>query len=244
MLCPPLLPRFVQKGSSRLSLSRLRFSSTTHNADSEQVVITEIESGIFHVELNRADKMNALDMKMFEQLSETAQKLKRNKSVRVVVLSGRGRAFCTGLDVKSMVSQLSASSKLLDKPAGTEYSNIAQDVAYLWRTLPVPVIASLHGMTFGGGLQIALGADFRFSTSDCKMSIMEAKWGIIPDMSAAVTLRELVRMDVAKELTMTGRIFPASEGYEYGLVTRYYFSIFLIIKKSVCHLYFTSLLGV
>lgn len=185
-----------------------------------RLIVEEAESGIFHVQLNRPDKMNALDLGMFQELSALALSLKENKSIRVVILSGKGRAFCTGLDVKSMVPNLSASSKLLDKPAATEHSNMAQDAAYLWRQLPVPVIACLHGMVFGGGLQIALGADFRIATPDCKMSIMEAKWGIIPDMSAAVTLRELVRMDVAKELTMTGRIFPASEGLGYGLVTR------------------------
>jgi enoyl-CoA hydratase/carnithine racemase len=103
--------------------------------------------------------------------------------VRVVILSGAGKAFCTGLDIKSVGSQPSNFSKLLEKPASTPISNLAQDVGYLWRQLPCPVIASLHGMCYGGGLQIALGADFRIATPDCKLSIMEAKWGLIPGQS-------------------------------------------------------------
>ena len=116
--------------------------------------------------------------------------------------------------------------RLLERPSGygvpgnNDIGNLAQDVSYLWRELPVPVIAVLHGMCFGGGLQIALGADMRYSTPDCKLSIMEGKWGLIPDMGISVTLRELVRMDVAKELTMTGRIISGEEAASLGLVTK------------------------
>jgi len=112
--------------------------------------------------------------------------------------------------------------KLLARPSGyggKGIGNLAQDVSILWRELPVPVIAVLHGMCFGAGLQIALGADIRFCTPDCKLSIMEGKWGLIPDMGASVTLRELIRIDVAKELTMTGRILSGSEAHDLGLVT-------------------------
>lgn len=115
-------------------------------------------------------------------------------------------------------------NRLLERPSGygddDSYGNLAQDTAYLWRELPVPVIAALHGMCFGGGMQIALGADFRFATPDCKLSIMETKWGIIPDMSASITLRELVPIDVAKELTMTARVISGVEAAQLGLVTR------------------------
>ena len=121
--------------------------------------------------------------------------------------------------------------RLLDRPSGYSsgkddgvegggVGNLAQDVSYLWRAIPAPVIASLHGACFGGGLQIALGADLRFSTPDCKISIMEGKYGLIPDMSASITLRELIRMDVAKELTMTGRVISGEEAATLGLVTR------------------------
>jgi len=212
----------------RISLIGYRFSSTatstaaSNNAvnNATPVLINEIEKGIFHVLLNRPDKMNALNVEMFESIARTATSLKAKKSARAIILSGSGKAFCTGLDVKSVGSNPMNFSMLLDKPAGTEYSNLAQDVAYLWRQLPIPVIASLHGMCFGGGLQIAMGADFRISTPDCQLSIMEGKWGLIPDMSASVTFREHVRMDVVKELTMTARIFTAEEGCGYGFVTR------------------------
>ena len=176
--------------------------------------------------------MNALDMSMFESIAGAAAQLRDDPSVRAIILSGDGRAFCTGLDVKSVANvgsnPLKNVERLLERPSGygrpypegTSIGNLAQDVGYLWRDIPVPVIASLHGMCFGGGMQIALGADMRFATPDCKLSVMEAKWGLIPDMSASVTLRELVRIDVAKELTMTGRIITGEEAAELGLVTR------------------------
>ena len=153
------------------------------------------------------------------QYVATAKKLQNDKSVRCIILSGKGKAFCTGLDVKSIAKSPSSSSTLLEKPAGTTHSNLAQDVGYLWRHVHCPVIASLHGMCFGGGMQIALGCDFRIAAPDCKLSIMEAKWGLIPDMSATVSLRELVPIDVAKELTMTGRIFSGEDAHKLGLVT-------------------------
>ena len=151
---------------------------------------------------------------------DAAKRLQGDKSIRCVILSGKGKAFCTGLDVKSMMQNPSNLSKLLSKPGGTAHSNLVQDVGYLWRQLHCPVIASIHGMCFGGGMQIALGCDFRIVTSDCKLSIMEAKWGLIPDMSATVSLRELIRIDIAKELTMTGRIITGDEALKIGLITQ------------------------
>lgn len=174
-----------------------------------------------HVQLTRSDKLNALDMPMFQGITAAAKDLQTNKKVRCVILSGEGRAFCTGLDVQSVFgsSPLVNARKLLDKDAGA-VSNLAQDVAYQWRQVPVPVICVIHGMCYGGGLQIALGADVRIATADARLSIMETKWGLIPDMSASVTLRELVRADVAKELTWTGRIVQGEEAAALGLVTK------------------------
>lgn len=236
-LLRPYVRRFVSLGNeyplpiiTTITTRRSFFSkSSGENKDGNggnRVTTSIQDNGIAHVKLNRPDKMNALDLPMFEAIAETAETLAKDRSVRVVILSGEGRAFCTGLDVKSMVKNgpLSIGKKLLSKrrqegPTASK-GNLAQDVAYLWRDLNVPVIAALHGMCFGGGMQIALGADMRYCTPDCKLSIMEAKWGIIPDMSASVTLRELVPMDVAKELTFTGRIVTGEEAAELNLVTR------------------------
>jgi len=217
------------------------------------VTVKELSKGIKHVQLNRPEKLNSLNMKMFESICQVARRLRDDDSVRVVILSGVGKAFCTGLDVKSIISPLKDDDgnpkrkldRLLTRPSGYQhvapnsngtvnnndetfdsasipprFGNLAQDVAYLWRDVPVPIIAVLHGMCFGAGMQIALGADLRFAKSDCKLSLMEAKWGLIPDMSASITMRELVRIDIAKELTMTGRIITAEEGATLGLVTR------------------------
>lgn len=195
------------------------------SSSTDRVETTVDSNGIARVYLSRPDKLNALDLSMFEAIAAEAVKLKSDTSLRAVILSGRGRAFCTGLDVKNILKSnpKKTVNRLLERPSG--YSNhstgnLAQDVGLLWRDLPVPVICSLHGMCYGGGMQIALGADFRFATPDCKLSIMEAKWGLIPDMSASVTLRELVRIDVAKELTMTGKVLNGTEAASLGLVTK------------------------
>lgn len=207
-----------QKCNARIRFITGRAKSTTeHN----RVNVSVDSAGIAHVQLNRPEKLNALDMNMFEAIAKTAQELRTDQRIRAVILSGQGRAFCTGLDVKSLVKHDPNGSieRLLERP-NNQISNLAQDVAYQWRRVPVPVIAVLHGMCYGGGLQIALGADFRFTTPDCQLSILESKWGLIPDMSMTVTLRELVRIDVAKELTMTGKILSGKEAAAIGLVTR------------------------
>lgn len=201
-------------------IGRWRCLSSSSEVSQKLVTVSEIEKGIFHVLLNRPEKMNALNLEMFETITSTAVSLRENQAIRAVILSGNGKAFCTGLDVKGVAVNPLNFPKLLNKPGRTPSSNLAQDVAYMWRQLPFPVIASLHGMCFGGGLQIAMGADFRISTPDCQLSVMEAKWGLIPDMSASVTFRENVRMDVIKELTMTARIFSGTQAQTYGFVTR------------------------
>lgn len=182
-------------------------------------VLLEIDSGIATVTLNRPDKYNGLDMPMFEAIAATARTLTKERQVRAIVLRGAGDAFCSGLDIKTVSSNPLNFLKLLVKP-GRRISNLAQDVGYLWRGVPAPVIAATHGYCFGGGFQIALGADFRFATPDCRFSIMETKWGLIPDMSLTVTLRELISIDLAKELTMTARQFTGREAHAMGLVSR------------------------
>jgi enoyl-CoA hydratase/carnithine racemase len=175
------------------------------------------------VRLDRPEKLNALDQAMFEALNETGRGLAQDRSVRAVVLSGNGRAFCAGLDFASFMAMGSggqrASDTLLDRTDG-QHGNFAQRAAFVWQEVPVPVIAAVHGVAFGGGLQIALGADLRLVRPDAQLSVMEIKWGLIPDMSGTQTLRRLVRLDVAKELTFTGRIVSGAEAVGLGLATR------------------------
>jgi enoyl-CoA hydratase/carnithine racemase len=182
----------------------------------EDRVTVAIEQGIADVRLNRPDKLNALDPAMFAAIVATGQRLRAEKGVRAVVLSGEGRAFCAGLDFRSFVE---SGGDLLSRDAGT-IANRAQRAAWVWQEIPVPVVAALHGVSFGGGLQIALGADIRFATPDAQLSVMEIKWGLVPDMTGTQTLRHLVGLDVAKELAFTGRIVSGTEARELGLVTR------------------------
>jgi enoyl-CoA hydratase/carnithine racemase len=187
-------------------------------------VKVQIEAGVADVRMNRPDKMNALDRAMFEGLVETGMRLAEDAAVRCVVLSGEGRAFCAGLDFMSFMAMSGGDQRqddgggLLRRPEGSP-ANYAQSAAYVWMNLPVPVIAAVHGVAFGGGLQIALGADVRFVAPDARLSVMEIKWGLIPDMTGTQTLRRLVRLDVAKELTFTGRILSGQEAVDLGLAT-------------------------
>ncbi|GLX80852.1 crotonase/enoyl-CoA hydratase family protein [Thalassotalea eurytherma] len=182
-------------------------------------VITAIDDqGIALVSLNRPEKGNALDMAMFDAICKTIKRLKKDKSVRVIILRGQGDNFCTGLDIKSVLTNATNGMKLLAKWSPF-VANKAQYICTGWRDVPVPVICVIEGICWGGGLQIALGADFRIATPDANLSIMEAKWGLIPDMGGSLPLRELVAKDVALELAMTARQLSGTEAKSLGLVT-------------------------
>lgn len=189
-----------------------------------------VDKGVADVRLVRTDKMNALDDAMFEALVTTGEKIKADKSIRVVVLSGEGRAFCAGLDMGNFGRMADGSRG--DGSARPQNSNLgldsrthgianrAQYAVWVWREIPVPVIAAVHGVAFGGGFQLALGADIRYVAPDTKMAVMEIKWGLIPDMAGTQIMRHLAREDVVRELTYTGRIFSGVEAKEYGFATR------------------------
>jgi enoyl-CoA hydratase/carnithine racemase len=190
-------------------------------------VAIEITDGIADVRLIRADKMNALDMAMFEALVAATERLSKEKGLRAVVLSGEGRAFCAGLDMGRFAAMNDNGGNGI--PGGEKrdltrrthgQANFAQQAVWGWRQLPVPVIAAVHGVAYGGGFQLALGADMRYVAPGTKMSIMEIKWGLVPDMAGTPILATLVRDDILRELTYTGRVFSAEEGQSYGLVTR------------------------
>jgi enoyl-CoA hydratase/carnithine racemase len=192
---------------------------------SSDLVTIDIQNGIADVRLNREEKYNALSQDMFDAIIEAGQALASADDVSAVVLSGNGRGFCAGLDMASFASMSDGPRKpksdtdsLLSKDERPE--NRAQRPAMVWKQLPMPVISSLHGVVFGGGCQIALGTDIRIAAPDIKMSIMEIKWGLVPDMSITQTLRDIMPMDVAKELTFTGRILNGEQAKEVGLVTR------------------------
>ena len=185
------------------------------------LVTVDVTDGVADVRLNRPDKYNALSPEMFQAIVDTGERLSEAREVRAVVLSGNGRGFCAGLDMGSMqrlAQSNPASGELLDGDERPE--NNAQRPAFVWKRMPVPTIAAVHGVAYGGGLQIALGTDIRIAAPDSKLSVMEIKWGLIPDMSISQTLRDLVPLDVAKELTFTGRVLSGSQARDLGLVTR------------------------
>jgi len=188
----------------------------------ERIAI-DFSNHVAHIKLNRPEKMNALDSHMFDAINSIQQKLDALDDLRAVVLSGEGRSFCAGLDVENFSQILnpkqSQSMRALEARTHKLWNDF-QYATWVWRELDVPVITALHGSTFGGGLQIALGADIRYATPDTRLSILEIKWGLVPDMGGSQLLRGILRDDVLRELTYTGRIIEAEEAKTLGLVTQ------------------------
>ena len=203
-------------------------------------ISVSLADGIADVRLNRPDKLNALDQAMFQAICDAGEALKGDPAVRVVVLSGEGRGFCAGLDFSSFQAMAGGGDsggagegaregdgRSRDEGAlgaigdtGGRITHVGQQAAWVWQELEVPVIAAVHGAALGGGLQIALGADLRIVAPDAKLSVLEARWGLIPDMTGTQVLPRLVGLDVAKELTFTGRMVSGEEAVRLGLATR------------------------
>ncbi len=181
-----------------------------------------LQDGVAHVQLARPDKLNAIDIAMFDALAATAAELRDKPEIRCVVLSGQGRGFCAGLDTGSFAAMAADPSHItrLMSPYPDSPANRAQQAAHGWAQLPIPVIAAIHGVCFGGGLQVVLAADIRIVTADAKLSVMELKWGLVPDMTGVQSLQRLVRGDVARELTYSGRVVSGQEAVSLGLATR------------------------
>ena len=182
---------------------------------SERVSI-EISAHIAHVTLTRADKMNALDPAMFEAICDAIDSLSKQDSLRVVVVSGEGRAFCAGLDLSNFASD----DKPMDLMARTHGpTNMPQQAAWGWRTLPVPVIAAVHGVALGGGLNIMSGADIRIIHPETRCAVMEMRWGLVPDMAGYPLWRGNVRDDVLRKLVYTNAEFSGAEACAMGFAT-------------------------
>ena len=178
-----------------------------------------VEGHVARVMLNRPDKANALNMDMFDALAAAGDSLAANAAVRAVVLHGAGPNFCAGLDTDMFAGEGMTDVVQSMQPLAPSPANRWQRAAYAWRELPVPVICAITGVAYGGGLQVALGADLRYAAADARLSIMEIKWGLIPDMAISTTLRDILPVDRIKELAWTGRIVEGDEARQLGLVT-------------------------
>ncbi|KPM51987.1 enoyl-CoA hydratase [Frankia sp. CcI49] len=187
-------------------------------------VLVDIRDGVADVRLHRPDKINALDPEMFVEIAEAGERLKREASLRAVVLSGEGRGFCAGIDFTAF--REAVGTPLKDGPLAEvlktdgRITHRGQQAAWVWTELEVPVVAAIHGPCFGAGLQIALGADIRLVDPAASLAVMEVRWGIVPDMAASLTLPHLVGLDVAKELYWTGRTVSGHDAARLGLATR------------------------
>lgn len=177
-----------------------------------------LDGGVADVRLDRPDKVNALDPEMIEVLLQTIARLETTPGLRAVVLSGQGRGFCAGLDMATMADLQGSADDIITRTHGL--ANRFQQICWGWRTLPVPVIAAAHGVVFGGGLQVLSGADIRIARPDTRLSVMEMKWGLVPDMAGFALWRGNVRDDVLREAIYTNREFTGAEAVQLGFVTR------------------------
>ena len=175
-------------------------------------------NGIAYVTLNRPDKLNSLTLPVLDELVSTAHAIRRDRSIRVVILSGAGGNFCAGLDFASVLKSPAKLARTF-APRPWRGTNTFQEAPWAWRRLPIPVIAAVEGYCFGGGVQIAAAADYRFTSSDASWSVLEAKWGLVPDMSGIVSLKQLLPIDTAKRLAMTGEILTGEKAAELGLAS-------------------------
>ena len=188
----------------------------------ENLVLCDIADGVADVRLNRPDKMNAITVPLLESMAETSAALAEAPGLRAVVLRGEGKAFCAGLDKQNFANMVqtgkgSLGDQLLERTHGE--TNLFQYASHMWRELPVPVICALHGVAVGGGFQIMLGADIRIAAPDTRFSILEMKWGLVPDMGMMTIVPHLARMDVIRKLTYTAEMFDAAAAERYGFVT-------------------------
>ena len=189
------------------------------------LVTLDIQDGVADVRFTRPDKYNSLSTEMFAAIAEAGEALIPDQRVRAVVISGNGPGFCAGLDTSTFGDIAGGSQppgvvgRPMDPQRGHD-SNFFQHCAYVWRLVPVPVIAAVHGVAYGAGFQIAMGADIRVAHPESRWSIMEIKWGLIPDVAITQTLRDTLREDVAKDLIFTGRVIGAEEARDLGVVTR------------------------
>ena len=188
----------------------------------ENRIKLDIDEGVADVRLARPEKLNALDPQMFDALAKVGARLRAHRGLRAVVLSGEGRGFCAGVDLERIAAvtdgrPLIPCADLTRRTHGP--ANLVQHVVWQWRSLAVPVIAAVHGIAFGGGFQLALGADVRCVAPKTKFSILETKWGLVPDMAGMHLMRRLAREDIVRELTYTARTFTAEEALDYGFVS-------------------------
>lgn len=191
-------------------------------------VTLSVTNNIAEVQFNRPDKLNALNAAMFDALLAVGAQLQQMQKIRAVILSGIGKVFCAGLDIELLRQMLSVgesdpneaqwlAKKLLPRTHGS--ANIFQHVVLMWRQLPMPVIAAVHGVAFGAGFQLMLGADIRYVDPTAQLSVMETQWGLVPDMAGTLLMRQLARDDIVRELTFSGRVFLGAEAMQMGFAT-------------------------
>jgi enoyl-CoA hydratase/carnithine racemase len=191
----------------------------------KELVTLEVSNGVAEIVLNRADSHNSLSLEMFHAIADCGESLKNHEDIRVAILYGDGPSFCSGLDLniaKALAEMGSEGREVADELIEHRGAiiNLAQKVCWVWQELPFPVIAALHGVVFGGGFQIAMGCDVRIAGRETKFSIMESRWGLIPDMAITQTIPNVLRKDQALELALTARIFDSTEAEKIGVITR------------------------
>ena len=177
-------------------------------------IYEQMASGIATITLNRPERLNALTFEVYRELTDTFAALRDNNDVRVVVITGTGRAFCSGGDVKDIIGELFSRNV----EGLLEFTRMTCELVRNIRLLPKPVIASLNGTTAGAGACIALASDIRVATADARIAFLFVKVGLSgADMGAAYLLPRVVGLAKATELLYTGDFISAEEAERIGL---------------------------
>jgi enoyl-CoA hydratase/carnithine racemase len=177
----------------------------------------EEKGAVATITLDRPQALNALTFEVYRELTKTLRALAARRSVRVVVLTGRGRSFCTGGDVKEIIGELLK----FDRARLRAFTRMTCDLIRAMRALPQPIIASLNGTVAGAGAAIALAADFRVAADTARIAFLFVKVGLSgADMGAAHLLPRVVGLGRATEILMTGEFVEAAEALRIGLYNR------------------------
>lgn len=176
-------------------------------------IIFEVSEGIAWVTLNRPERLNSLSPEMIKEWIDVIQTAARDSTIRVIVVTGAGRAFCTGLDLKSL-----GQVTLVNGEVSGEIIQVGLDLISALQACPQPVIAMVNGHCYTGGLEFLYGFDLIVAAQEAQFGDTHAKWGIRPNWGLSQRMPRTLGIMRAKELSFTCRTFSASEAQEFGLV--------------------------
>jgi enoyl-CoA hydratase/carnithine racemase len=181
-------------------------------------LLFEVDSNVATITLNRPDRLNAISGPMLESLSQALRDADHDRDVRVIIITGAGRGFCAGLDLKDLVAGTGIGSNGADSLANARF-DLANSPPIVLHTTDKPVICAINGPAAGYGMDLALGADIRIASREAKLAAVFTRRGILPESGGAWLLPRLIGWEKAAEIAFAGRTLSAQEALEAGLVS-------------------------